>query len=204
MTATAVQPAPPAVEGTGSAYAGLVTRIVAFAVDAAIINAVIWGTALIAALCLSLFKHISHDVEIVLAAIGGFAAIVWGVSYFTFFWSTTGQTPGNRVMSIKVQAANGERLRVRRAFLRVLVLPLSVLPFCAGLGLILVDRRRRALHDLLAATVVVYVTRPPRERPQMRPARPRRTVYTPPDAQVASTSPPPSSATRAPNRISAG
>jgi uncharacterized RDD family membrane protein YckC len=207
MTATAVPPtpAPPVVEGTGSAYAGLVTRVVAFALDAALINAVIWGTALIAALCLSLFDHIPHDVEVVLAAVGGFVAIAWGMAYFTFFWSTTGQTPGNRVLSIKVQSAHGERLRVGRAFLRVLVLPLSVIPLCAGLGLILVDRRRRALHDVLARTVVVYVTRPPRERPVLRPARQRRTVYTPPDAaQVASTSPPPSSATRAPNRISAG
>jgi uncharacterized RDD family membrane protein YckC len=192
------------VEGTGSAYAGLVTRIVAFALDAAVINVVIWSVALVAALCLSLFSHVPHDVEVALAAVGGFAAIAWGMAYFTFFWSTTGQTVGNRVMSIKVQSASGEKLRVRRAFLRVLVLPLSVIPFCAGLGLILVERRRRALHDLLAGTVVVYVTRPPRERPPMRPARPRRTVYAPPDAQLASTSPPPSSATRAPNRISAG
>lgn len=204
MTVTVVQPQAPAVEGTGSAYAGLVTRLVAFALDAAVINAVIWSVALVAALCLSLFSHVPHDVEIVLAAVGGFVAIAWSVAYFTFFWSSTGQTPGNRVLSIKVQSANGERLHAGRAFLRVLLLPLSVIPFCAGLGLILVDRRRRALHDVLAHTVVVYVTRPPRERPPMRPARPRRTVYAPPDAQDVSTSPPPSSATRRPNRISAG
>ena len=69
--------------------------------------------------------------------------------------------------------------------MRVLALPLSVIPLGAGLVLILFDRRRRALHDLLVGTVVVYVVRVPR-------------------AQRASTSPPPSSATRLPNRISAG
>jgi hypothetical protein len=71
--------------------------------------------------------------------------------------------------------------------------------------MILVDRRRRALHDQIARTVVVYVAKVPRERAPLRPARERRPVYAPPEAaQPASTSLPPSSATRRPNRMSAG
>ena len=59
--------------------------------------------------------------------------------------------------------------------MRVLLLPLSVIPFGAGLWLILVDRRRRALHDQLARTVVVYVAKVPRERAPLRPrAAPQR------------------------------
>ena len=42
------------------------------------------------------------------------------------------------------------------ALLRLLALPLSAIPLCAGFLLILVDRRRRALHDRLVRTVVVY------------------------------------------------
>ena len=183
MSAAAAPP-PAAVNGTGSAYAGLVTRIVAFAADAAIINAVAIGVGLVCAVGLSLF-HLPNDVEVVLVAIGGAAAVAWAIGYFTFFWSTTGQTPGDRMLSIEVRRENGERLHARRAFVRVLALPLSVIPFGAGMVLILFDRRRRALHDLLVGTVVVYVVRVPR-------------------AQRASTSPPPSSATRLPNRISAG
>jgi hypothetical protein len=67
--------------------------------------------------------------------------------------------------------------------------------------MILVDRRRRALHDVLVGTEVVYVVKVPRARGAAAPPRP---VYVPPDAQAASTSPPPSSATRRPKRISAG
>jgi uncharacterized RDD family membrane protein YckC len=188
------------VDGTGSAFAGLATRLVAFALDAALINVVAWSVALVVAVALSLF-HLPHTVEIVLAAVGGALAIAWSIGYFTFFWSTTGQTPGSRALSIDVRTATGERLRPGRAFLRVLVLPLSVIPFGAGLGLILVDRRRRALHDLLVGTEVVYVVKVPRVRAVARP----RPVYAPPEAaQAASTSPPPSSATRRPKRISAG
>ena len=199
------EPAPrmaltPAVDGTGSAFAGLVTRVVAFSLDALIINVVAWSVALVVGIALSLF-HLPHDVEIVFSAIGGAIAIGWSIGYFTFFWSTTGQTPGNRVMSIDVRTASCERLRPRRAFLRVLLLPLAVLTLGVGLALILVDRRRRALHDILVGTEVVYVVKVRRVRAGARAPRP---VYVPPDAQAASTSPPPSSATRRPKRISAG
>ena len=154
--------------GTGSAYGGLVTRIVAFALDAAIIDAVAVVVGVVCALALSLF-NLPNDVQKVAVAAGGVAAVIWSISYFTFFWSTTGQTPGNRVMSIEVRGVQGERLSVRRAFVRVLLLPLSVIPFGAGLWLILVDRRRRALHDQIARTVVVYVAKAPRERAPLRP-----------------------------------
>jgi len=157
---------------------------VAFAADADRDRVDDRGVGLVCAVGLSLF-HLPHDVEVVLAAIGAAAAVAWAIGYFTFFWSTTGQTPGDRMLSIEVRRENGEGLHASRAFVRVLALPLSVIPFGAGMVLILFDRRRRALHDLLVGTVVVYVVRVPR-------------------AQRASTSPPPSSATRRPNRISAG
>jgi uncharacterized RDD family membrane protein YckC len=177
-------PPPPAVNGTGSAYAGLATRIIAFAADAAVINVVAWTVGLVLGLALSLF-NLDKDLETLLAVVGGFLAIVWSIAYFTFFWSTTGQTPGCRLMSIEVRMASGEEMRARRAFVRVLALTLDILTLGVGLLMILFDRRRRALHDRVVGSVVVYVFKVPR-------------------AQVASTSPPPSSATRRPNRISAG
>jgi len=137
-------------------YAGLATRALAFAIDGAIVNAVAWSVALVVALGLSLFE-IPDDLRTVLAAAGAVVALVWTLSYFTFFWSTTGQTPGNRVMRIEVRTAGtGETLGARRALARVLLLPLSVIPLCAGALLILVERRRRALHDCLIGTVVTY------------------------------------------------
>jgi uncharacterized RDD family membrane protein YckC len=40
--------------------------------------------------------------------------------------------------------------------LRVGALVLSAIPFCAGFVMVLFDGRRRALHDRLVGTVVVY------------------------------------------------
>jgi uncharacterized RDD family membrane protein YckC len=148
-------PTPPAA-GTGSAFAGFATRVLAFAADAAVINAVVWFVALVVALCLSLFP-ISHDLKTLFAAVGAAVAVVWSVAYFVFFWSADGQTPGDRLLRIRVQdARTGGPLRVRRALARVLLLPLSALPFFAGFLMILVDRQRRALHDRLVHSVVVY------------------------------------------------
>jgi uncharacterized RDD family membrane protein YckC len=138
-------------------YAGLATRTLAFAVDAAIINAVVWFIGIVVALCLSLLK-IPDDVETALALIGAGAALIWIVSYFTYFWSATGQTPGSRVLRIRVEdARTGGIMPARRAFLRFWCLLLAAIPLCAGFLLILVDRRRRGLQDLLARTEVVHV-----------------------------------------------
>ena len=83
---------------------------------------------------------------------------MWAAGYFVTFWSATGQTPGDRVMGILVISADGERrLRPRRSVVRLVGMVLAALPCFAGYLLILVDDRRRGLHDRLARTVVVYV-----------------------------------------------
>jgi uncharacterized RDD family membrane protein YckC len=59
----------------------------------------------------------------------------------------------------------------------VLLLPLSAIPLCAGFLLVLVDDRRRALHDRLVRTVVVHVPERPRPQASSRPiARARATA----------------------------
>ena len=138
-------------------YAGLATRSLAFAVDAAIINAVVWFVGVVVYLGLSLLG-IPEEVRTIMAAIGAGLALVWTVVYFAFFWSASGQTPGNRLLGIRVQhAVTGRPLHAGRAALRLGAVVLSALPLCAGFLMILVDRRRRALHDRLIGTVVVYV-----------------------------------------------
>jgi uncharacterized RDD family membrane protein YckC len=160
MTAQAPRPTDVAYEASGGdgapAFAGLATRTLAFAGDAAVINAVIWFVALVVAVGLSVLK-VPDSINGVLVVIGAVIASVWTVAYFVFFWSASGQTPGNRVMGLRVvQRRTGRPLSARRALLRVLLLPLSALPLCAGFLLILVEPRRRALHDLLAGTVGIY------------------------------------------------
>jgi uncharacterized RDD family membrane protein YckC len=153
MTATAAAPERGASQRV---YVGLVTRAIAFAIDAALINAAAIVTAAVVALALSVV-NIPDELRAVAVAMGGALYVLWTVGYFTTFWTTTGQTPGSRALRIRVGSTSGETLRPRRALLRFVGLTLAALPLFAGFLLILVDDRRRGLHDLIAGTVVTEV-----------------------------------------------
>jgi uncharacterized RDD family membrane protein YckC len=139
-------------------YVGLVTRALAFALDAAIVNAVAIVTAAVVSLTFSVVT-VPHEVQVVAAAAGGAVYLLWTVGYFTTFWATTGQTPGSRVLRIRVIPASGDRLPPRRALVRFIGLTLAVIPLFAGFLPILFDDRRRGVHDMLARTVVVDAPR---------------------------------------------
>jgi uncharacterized RDD family membrane protein YckC len=151
--------AEPSGEAHSPVYIGLLTRGLAFAVDAAVINlvAILVGVAM--GLIVSVLD-VASGLETALAAIGGAAYLVWSAAYFVTFWSTTGQTPGNRLFRIRVcDADDGAVLRPRRALLRLVMLVLCAIPLFAGFLPILVDDRRRGLHDMVAGSVVVEAER---------------------------------------------
>jgi uncharacterized RDD family membrane protein YckC len=142
------------VEAPGAGYVGLVTRALAFAVDAAVINLVAVLTTAVVGLTLSVLS-LPGDITDVLVLVGGGLYVLWSVGYFVVFWSTTGQTPGARLFRFRVRTAALGPLRPRRALLRFAALVLAALPLFAGLLPVLVDDRRRGLHDMLAGTVVI-------------------------------------------------
>jgi uncharacterized RDD family membrane protein YckC len=137
------------------AYAGLVSRAIAFALDAAVVN----GSALVVGLAVGLglsILHLPSQADTAVAAVMGVLWIVWSVTYFAFFWSTTGQTPGSRVMRIRVLARCGGPLKPLRAAIRFGCLILAAIPLLGGFLMMLWDDRRRCLQDRLTRTVVLY------------------------------------------------
>jgi uncharacterized RDD family membrane protein YckC len=141
-------------------YEGLVTRGIAFAIDAAVINLVAIVVAGGVALALSVLSVPQDSLDTLLFAAGGALFLAWSVGYFVTFWSTTGQTPGSRLMRVTVRGADdGSVIRPRRAALRFAGLILAAIPLLAGFLPILFDERRRGLHDMLAGTVVVEAGR---------------------------------------------
>ncbi len=153
-----------------TAYAGLVTRAVAFAIDVAIVQAILFLIGVVVALIIGAFSNfnLDGDVETIVGA-----ASIWILAFTIYcaaFWSLTGQTPGMRALGIEVTTCAGERLRVGRSLVRVVGMALAALPLFAGYLLILLRDDRRGLHDLLARSVVRYAEK---ERPP-RPFRGRR------------------------------
>jgi uncharacterized RDD family membrane protein YckC len=139
-------------------YAGIATRALALAIDAALVNLVVLIGGAVIALAGSLVGSLEFDtLERVLAA-GAWAAAV--ATYFVFFWTATGQTPGMRIMELRVATAAGMRPGFWRSVVRLVGLVLAIVPLFAGFLPVLVDDRRRGLPDLLAGTVVLYADRP--------------------------------------------
>jgi uncharacterized RDD family membrane protein YckC len=150
-----------AAEATGAAvsYVGIVTRAIAFALDAAVIQIVAIAVAGTIALILSVVSP-PDDLDGVIVVAGSVAYGLWLVGYFVVLWSATGQTLGSRLLEIRVcRAADGALPGAAAALLRVAGLVLAALPLFAGFLPILVDDRRRGVHDMLAGTVVVNAPR---------------------------------------------
>jgi uncharacterized RDD family membrane protein YckC len=135
-------------------YAGLATRVIAFVIDAALIAVVAIMVGVGAALIQGIL-HLPSGVQTLIQAIGAAIYIAATIGYFVAFWSSTGQTPGARVMQIRITTATGERVTTRRAFVRCVGVVLAALPLFAGFIRILFDARRRGFQDRLARTVVI-------------------------------------------------
>jgi uncharacterized RDD family membrane protein YckC len=139
-------------------YAGIATRAVALAVDAAIANVIVLSGGAILALVGSLVGDVRLDSLAAILAAGAWLLVVSG--YFVLFWTTAGQTPGMRLMGLRVATGDGRRPGLARACVRVVGLGVAIIPLFAGFLPVLVDDRRRALQDFLAGTVVVYADPP--------------------------------------------
>lgn len=136
-------------------YAGGVTRLGAFAVDQFTLVAVF--TVVLAGLnfAVGLVTRGEVDLELpplVLAVSWG----VWWMMYFGYSWAVGGRTFGMFLLGIRVVDRSGHTARARQAAIRAATLPLSFALLGLGFLGILLGRERRALHDVLAATVVVY------------------------------------------------
>jgi uncharacterized RDD family membrane protein YckC len=134
--------------------AGIVTRALALATDAGITLVAYMAVVGLASLVASLVGSLRPAWLAGLLLTAAWALIV--VLYFVLFWSTAGQTPGMRLLRLRLHRLDGSALSVGRALVRVVGLALAIIPLFAGFVPVLFSDRRRGLPDYLAGTVVVY------------------------------------------------
>ena len=136
-------------------YAGAVSRFVAYAIDLFITSAVftlaLAGISYVVEIVTG--KSVSWNRQDILVVV---LYVAWEFFYFGYSWAVSGRTFGMAVLGVRVVRADGMRAEPRRGVVRALVFPLSFLLFGLGFLGILVQRERRALHDLIAGTAVVY------------------------------------------------
>ena len=145
----------PGASGLEGHYAGIISRFVAFVIDIAVIalTFAIAGTVLEYVLTI-LMRHEMHlrDTRVVADVLLG----VWAFVYFAVPQSMSGRTLGMGIVGLRSVRTDGSDLHARQAILRTLFLPLSFLLLGLGFALIVLRGDRRALHDVLGGSAVVY------------------------------------------------
>jgi uncharacterized RDD family membrane protein YckC len=141
-------------------YAGFVTRMVAFIIDRTIVSIILFmivGSVQWVAnafkINLLLFTE-GTPWQLSLAVTSGLY-LLFSILYDTGFWMLAGQTPGKRVIGVRVVRTDGKRLKFGNALRREIGYVISAILFLGYLW-ILFDNRRQGFHDKLAGTMVVY------------------------------------------------
>lgn len=133
-----------------AATAGIVSRGAAYLVDVVIVLAVALASTATVALVTAITGFRARlSVAAALAAL----PVLFG-GYGFLFWGLAGRTPGMALLGIRVVSGTGGPVGWPSAAVRALVLA----AFPAGALWCLVDPRRRAVHDILARTLVVHTT----------------------------------------------
>jgi uncharacterized RDD family membrane protein YckC len=156
---------------------GLVTRALAAVVDLGLLSALFSISSGLLASIVPAISGGSDGLSIWGVLTFGLVGWVIGGAIFMSFWALVGQTPGMRLLSIHLDANGTREIGFRRAFKRLLAVPLSLIPLGLGFLSILVSPERRGWHDRIAGTTVLYDEEPaaaPWARlPPDRPLRPR-------------------------------
>ncbi len=152
-------PAPPDAVGPapGVRFASHGARLVAYIVDGILVSVLVTIVAVLLSFGVAAFAVAGADA---LAVLGGILVIVaiFAVSlgYFPWFWVKGGATPGMRIFNLRVvRDRDGGPIGWGEALLRLVGFWVSSIVFYLGFAWILIDKRRRGWHDLIAGTVMV-------------------------------------------------
>ena len=135
-------------------YAGIATRAIALTTDAALTIVLFMSVVGMAALVSSLVGGLRPEWLVGALLASGWMLVV--ATYFALFWSSAGQTPGMRLMRIRVHGPGGAAPSLARSVVRLVGLVLAIVPLFLGFVPVLFTARRRGLPDFLAGTVVLY------------------------------------------------
>jgi uncharacterized RDD family membrane protein YckC len=155
-------PPPPVILGR---YAGFFSRGAAYLLDRAIASGIAFGIFVVIDFFFRLFgvdqwleslneRAMNNTVlALVLSTLGIYLLI--SIVYNLFFWLSSGQTPGKRVLGVRVMRTDGTRLKLGNALRRQVGYWISAI-FYLGFIWILFDNKRQGFHDKIAGTIVTY------------------------------------------------
>ena len=141
----------------GVQFASHGARLLAYIVDTILVGLLVTAVVIALTLLTAGLAAAGAGPLAALTAVFLFVAIfAVSLGYFPWFWVHGGATPGMRIFNLRVvRDVDGGPLGWGAALLRLIGFRVSSLVFYLGFIWILVDKRRRGWHDLLAGTVMV-------------------------------------------------
>lgn len=137
-------------------YAGFFSRAVAFVLDWFIITALFGLMVAGVGAVIGPLLGVSYDPETIDPVLWAVLFGSWVFVYSVVGLTLVGRTLGKTLGGLRVVTREGEPISGWTAVVRVVTLPLSFALFGLGLIGVVVGKERRALHDVLAGTAVVY------------------------------------------------
>lgn len=142
-------------------YAGFWVRALASLIDDVIVMAVSLALTILA--LYTIYQATKPAANFAEAFTGGFiqtvnfAAMMFiSIPYYVGFHWRYGWTPGKRVFRIRViREIDDGSLSLGRSAARYFAQILSALPFGAGYLMVIFNRKKQALHDVIAGTVSI-------------------------------------------------
>lgn len=142
--------------GLQGSYAGFVSRFGGFLIDIVTIAVLFALAGHVIDYLVSALRGPSFSFTTDTPALSGLVLIIWAFVYCAYPLAVSGRTLGMAVVGLRAVRKDGTALGGRHAVVRVIAFPLSFVLFGFGFLLILLKRDRRALHDLIAGSAVVY------------------------------------------------
>ncbi|MBN2729603.1 MAG: RDD family protein [Bacteroidales bacterium] len=132
----------PTTTTTNMKYAGFGIRFVAYLLDAIIYFTIayfIWGSSVANTSGGSASVSLNNE------------QLLIPLAYFLIFWLVFSSTPGKMLLGLKIVKADGSKIGIKEALLRILV----YIVIFIGAWFILGNPKKQALHDMAAGTFVV-------------------------------------------------
>lgn len=137
-------------------YAGFITRLCAWLLDRLILAGVFFVIQFAGDYLVTNYTSGSDLIERIVMIIIYFVDLIIYIAYFVGSWMVAGQTVGKSLFGLRVVRTDGERLKLSNAVIRLIGYWFSSLIVYAGFWWSLFDKKRQALHDHMAGTIVVY------------------------------------------------
>ncbi len=144
-------------------YAGFWIRLVAYLIDVVILAGAYWVFNAIWGLASGKGMVGGTDPFAMVTGtfwlVGIIVFFLIGIAYLVCFWAWRGQTPGKMVMRIKIIRTDGSEMGWGIAVLRYLGYVISGLLFFLGYFWVAFDVGKQGIHDKIADTCVVRLSR---------------------------------------------